>query len=65
MKFVINCIYLLVAAAISPVVLYRMARHKRYRTGWAQRFGKITYKNPERNCIWLHAISVGEANALS
>jgi len=48
---------------MSPVVLYRAARHKRYHSGWAQRFGKITRKKPEKKCIWLHAVSVGEVNA--
>ncbi len=63
MRFVIDCIYLLAAAAIGPVVLYRAIRHKRYRTGWAQRFGKITRKRPAEKCIWIHAVSVGEVNA--
>jgi 3-deoxy-D-manno-octulosonic-acid transferase len=40
-----------------------MLRHKRYRTGWSQRFGKITRRYPARKCIWLHAVSVGEVNA--
>jgi 3-deoxy-D-manno-octulosonic-acid transferase len=40
-----------------------MLRHKRYRTGWAHRFGKIARKYPEKKCIWLHAVSVGEVNA--
>ena len=63
MRVILDCIYLLVAVAISPMVIYRAIRHKRYRTGWAQRFGKITRKNPEKKCIWLHAVSVGEVNA--
>jgi 3-deoxy-D-manno-octulosonic-acid transferase len=63
MTFILDCLYLLIGAAISPVVLYRMARHKRYHSGWAQRFGKITRKNPKKKCIWLHAVSVGEVNA--
>jgi len=45
------------------MVLYRVIRHKRYRTGWEQRFGKIARKNPKKKCIWLHAVSVGEVNA--
>ncbi len=56
-------IYLFAATAYSPMVIYRTIRHKRYRTGWAQRFGKITRNNPEKRCIWLHAVSVGEINA--
>ena len=54
---------MLAVVAISPVVVYRVFRHKRYRTGWPQRFGKITRKYPAKKCIWLHAVSVGEVNA--
>jgi 3-deoxy-D-manno-octulosonic-acid transferase len=63
MSFVLDLLYLLAGAAISPMVLYRVIRHRRYRSGWAQRFGKITRKSPEKKCIWLHAVSVGEVNA--
>ncbi|MHC4748166.1 MAG: 3-deoxy-D-manno-octulosonic acid transferase, partial [Planctomycetota bacterium] len=34
-----------------------------YRAGWNQRFGIINRKHPEKQCIWLHAVSVGEVNA--
>jgi 3-deoxy-D-manno-octulosonic-acid transferase len=40
-----------------------MARHNRYRTGWSQKLGKITRKQPDKKCIWIHAVSVGEVNA--
>ena len=63
MKFILDSLYLLAAAVISPVVVYRIIRRKRYRTGWGQRFGKIVRKNPQKKCIWLHAVSVGEVNA--
>ena len=63
MRILIDFIYLLAAIAYSPIVIYRAIRHKRYLTGWAQRFGKITRKFPEKKCIWLHAVSVGEVNA--
>ena len=63
MRILIDFIYVLAAAAISPMVAYRMVRYKRYRAGWAQRFGKITRRYPEKKCIWLHAVSVGEVNA--
>jgi 3-deoxy-D-manno-octulosonic-acid transferase len=63
MRIVIDFLYLLVAIAISPIALYRLIRHNRYRKGWAQRFGRITRKNPSKKCIWLHAVSVGEVNA--
>jgi 3-deoxy-D-manno-octulosonic-acid transferase len=40
-----------------------MVRHKRYLSGWGERFGKIKRKKPGQKCIWLHAVSVGEVNA--
>jgi len=63
MRFLIDLMYLLAAVAISPVALYRIIKHNRYRTGWQQRFGKIIRRDPAKKCIWLHAVSVGEVNA--
>ncbi len=63
MRFAVDLLYLLAAAAYSPVAVYRAVRHKRYRTGWDQRFGKIIRRSPTKKCIWLHAVSVGEVNA--
>ncbi|UCE49683.1 MAG: 3-deoxy-D-manno-octulosonic acid transferase, partial [Phycisphaerales bacterium] len=63
MRFVLDLLYLLAAVACSPLVVYRAVRYNRYRTGWAERFGKITRREPGKKCIWLHAVSVGEINA--
>ncbi|MHC4497592.1 MAG: 3-deoxy-D-manno-octulosonic acid transferase [Planctomycetota bacterium] len=63
MRILVDCAYLLAAVAISPMVVYRMLRQNRYRTGWAQRLGLINRKYPAKECIWLHAVSVGEVNA--
>ncbi len=64
MIIVVDIIYLLVALALTPVVVYRMVRYGRYRAGWSHRFGKIIRKDPAlKKCIWLHAVSVGEVNA--
>jgi 3-deoxy-D-manno-octulosonic-acid transferase len=63
MRIILDLVYLLTGAAYSPVVIYRAVRHKRYRTGWDQRFGKINRRSPTKKCIWLHAVSVGEVNA--
>ena len=63
MSFILDMLYVLAALAYSPVIIYRAIRHNRYRTGWAQRFGKISRRNPAGKCIWLHAVSVGEVNA--
>jgi 3-deoxy-D-manno-octulosonic-acid transferase len=63
MNILIDLAYLLAVVAISPVAIYKMLRHGRYRAGWANRFGKISRKYPDRKCIWIHAVSVGEVNA--
>ena len=63
MRFILDLLYLLAGLAYSPVIVYRAIRHGRYRAGWAQRFGKVSRRNPEKKCIWLHSVSVGEVNA--
>lgn len=63
MRILIDLVYLLAAAAYSPIIIYRAIRYKRYRTGWNQRLGIINRKFPDKKCIWLHAVSVGEVNA--
>jgi len=63
MRILIDFIYLLAAAAYSPIIIYRAIKYNRYRSGWNQRFGTINRKFPEKKCIWLHAVSVGEVNA--
>jgi 3-deoxy-D-manno-octulosonic-acid transferase len=63
MRFILDFLYLFAALAYSPVIVYRAVRHKRYRAGWGQRFGKIIRKSPAKKCIWIHAVSVGEVNA--
>ena len=63
MRIILDLLYLLAAIAYSPVIIYRAIRYERYRTGWDQRFGKISCRDPHKKCIWLHAVSVGEVNA--
>jgi 3-deoxy-D-manno-octulosonic-acid transferase len=63
MKYLMDFIYILAAAGYSPVLLYRRLRFSRYRRGWGHRFGKIIRKHPDKKCIWIHAVSVGEVNA--
>ena len=63
MRYILDLLYLLAGLAYSPVIVYRAVRHGRYRAGWAERFGSISRKSPEKKCIWLHAVSVGEVNA--
>jgi len=59
----LDLLYLFAGLAYSPVIVYRAIRYGRYRAGWAERFGRVSRKSPEKKCIWLHAVSMGEVNA--
>lgn len=63
MTVLIDIAYLIALLAVSPMAIYRILRYGRYRAGWANRFGKISRKRPDKKCIWIHAVSVGEVNA--
>ena len=63
MRLLLDVVYLLAGIAVSPMVFYRMIRHGRYRKGWGQKFGRVERKAPQKKCIWLHAVSMGEVNA--
>ncbi len=63
MKWILDLVYLAAVVALSPLVIYRMLRHGRYKAGWSHRFGNVTRKRPEKKCIWIHAVSLGEVNA--
>jgi 3-deoxy-D-manno-octulosonic-acid transferase len=58
-----NMLYCIALAAYSPKILYRRLFEDRYRGGWRQRRGYIDRKCPNKPCIWIHAVSVGEVNA--
>ncbi|HML74886.1 MAG TPA: 3-deoxy-D-manno-octulosonic acid transferase [Anaerohalosphaeraceae bacterium] len=62
-SFLTNIAYFIGLILYGPVIIYRMIAQKRYRCGWAQRLGKISRKYPDKKCIWIHAVSVGEVNA--
>ncbi|MFH1615436.1 MAG: 3-deoxy-D-manno-octulosonic acid transferase [Planctomycetota bacterium] len=63
MRFLIDLVYLLVILALSPKLIYRSIRQNRYRSGWSERLGHIDRLQPEKPCIWIHAVSVGEVNS--
>ncbi len=63
MKYLLDLCYILALAAISPKIVYRIVRHKRYCTGWNERLGKLSRLRPQDKCVWIHAVSVGEVNS--
>jgi 3-deoxy-D-manno-octulosonic-acid transferase len=55
------------ALFLSPVLLYRMLIQGKYRSGWSQRRGilpDMPRSSPMWPRIWIHAVSVGEVNAV-
>lgn len=57
----LNCVYALLLLAVAPVLVYRRIRFGKYRGGWREKLtGQLIRKHPDRQCIWFHAVSVGE-----
>ncbi len=61
----LDIFYAIILVLLSPWVLYRMFLQKRYRTGWRERFGFVPPRNSSAKCIWIHAVSMGEINAIA
>lgn len=59
----LDAAYILGLAVISPVWVYRMVRHGRYRSDFAQRFGAVPIRYGLQPIIWVHGVSLGEINA--
>ncbi|MCA9052423.1 MAG: 3-deoxy-D-manno-octulosonic acid transferase [Planctomycetaceae bacterium] len=62
MGWLLNFVYALLLVAASPLIGWRMLRHRRYRRGWRERlFGLLPPRSDfNRPLVWLHAVSVGE-----
>jgi 3-deoxy-D-manno-octulosonic-acid transferase len=63
MRLLIDILYCIALLLFSPKILYRRLFQNRYRGGWNQRRGYINRGHPNKQCIWIHAVSVGEVNA--
>ncbi len=64
-SFVVDILYMVAFLVALPWLLYRMVVHKRYREGWRERFGFVERRLSGRGCIWIHAVSMGEINAIA
>jgi 3-deoxy-D-manno-octulosonic-acid transferase len=57
----LNAIYGLALVAVSPWLLYRRVVQRKPVAGfWDKLTGRIARRQPERSCVWFHAVSVGE-----
>ncbi len=63
MSFLLDIVYLVALTAASPVWLYRMIRHGRYRSGLDEKLGALPIRYGLQPVIWIHGVSLGEINA--
>ncbi len=63
MGIVLDILYGLALVASSPVWLFRMVCHGRYRHDWSQRLGKAPHRHGLQPVLWIHGVSLGEINA--
>lgn len=57
--------YGLAAVLSSPLWGWKMLRTGKWRTDWPARFGRVTLTPQDRPTILIHAVSVGEVNAIA
>lgn len=59
--WLLNCAYAALLLAVAPMLVYRRIRFGKYRGGWIEKLtGRLGRLHPNRQCIWFHAVSVGE-----
>ena len=58
-----NFIFILILPFILSRLVLKSFREPLYRTSFKERFGFFKRKDSTRDCIWIHAVSVGEAVA--
>lgn len=63
MRLLADLLYLAAGVLYLPVAAYQAAVQKKNRTGWRQRFGDVPRFDPQKERIWIHAVSLGEINA--
>lgn len=63
-RWIANIAYIIAGLIFLPVAVYRMIREGRYLRGWKNRFGGVPLRLGERPGIWIHAVSMGEVNAV-
>lgn len=64
MRWFIDFCYLIAAGLLVPVVFYRAITTGKYRSDWMQRFGGAPQLQHHPSRVWIHAVSVGEVNAV-
>jgi 3-deoxy-D-manno-octulosonic-acid transferase len=61
----LDLIYLILLVVAAPYLVYQAMRRGKYRTGWrAKLCGGAPRRTTQGECVWFHAVSVGEVNLL-
>jgi len=63
-SILLDIVYTVLLTVLSPWILYRILLQGRYRDGWKERFGFVPRRYSNQPCIWIHAVSMGEINAI-
>jgi 3-deoxy-D-manno-octulosonic-acid transferase len=63
MGILLDIAYVGLLAVTSPVWVYRMIRHGRYRDDVGQKLGAAPIRYGLQPIIWIHGVSLGEVNA--
>jgi 3-deoxy-D-manno-octulosonic-acid transferase len=65
MPYLLDLLYLLVLALLSPWLLYKMRTTGKYQLGLKSKFlGRTPERQGDRPCVWFHGVSVGEIRML-
>ena len=64
MPLVRDLIYFIVALVVSPILIFRLLLTGKWRTDWASRFGRCSIRQDDRPVVMIHAVSLGEVNAI-
>lgn len=68
MPYLLNILYFALLVAVSPWLAYAAIRKGKYLAGFAEKFLGLVPKraaDDESPCVWIHAVSVGEAALIS
>ncbi|MCH2201763.1 MAG: 3-deoxy-D-manno-octulosonic acid transferase [Fuerstiella sp.] len=61
MTWLLNIVYAGLLTLLTPLIVWRMLRHGRYRRGLTQKlFGRLPKLKGPQPVVWFHAVSVGE-----
>ncbi len=64
MRWLVDIVYHLAAVLLAPLAVYRALTTGKYRRDWGQRTGRMPDLPPHPRRVWIHAVSLGEVNAV-